>query len=377
MRVFIIDDDLDVRQTLRSTLEEEEPTWEVEDRDFDGLDDALERFRPDLLVLDLLEGSSADAKATGNEAFGRVWGKWFCPIVVYSAFPDEQKFDHALAKPVTKGAGSELKVLDQLRTFAGHAETIQRVHRDFDARIREALRDSVDALTGQAGMNGGNGQEVVVPRAIRRLVAARVDVRVRGEGKLQAWERFIVPPLGNHLLTGDLLRLHRDDGPLREEDFRLVLTPSCDLVPNSDHEHDVEHVLVAHCERVAILDNIQLEAGQEISKRKKDKLHAKFTEGLVGHLLPIPAFRGYVPMMVANLGRLELLEWNQLEVAPGQGSESAAEGKFRRVASTDSPFREMVVWAYLRVTGRPGLPEIDVTGWLDDLSDWLARQEVS
>ncbi len=79
-------------------------------------------------------------------------------------------------------------------------------------------------------------------------------------------------------------------------------------------------------------------------------------------------------MMVANLGSLELLKGNQVEVATGEGSESPMEGRFRRVASTDSPFREMVVWAYLRVIGRPGLPEIDVDAWLETLSNRLAKQ---
>ena len=110
MRVLIIDDDPDLRQTLLGTLTEEEPKWEFYDRDFDGLDEALSHFRPDMLVLDLLEGQGADGKAAGNEAFNDVWKKWFCPIVVYSAFPDEQSFDHSLVEAVTKGANTELTV---------------------------------------------------------------------------------------------------------------------------------------------------------------------------------------------------------------------------------------------------------------------------
>lgn len=70
--------------------------------------------------------------------------------------------------------------------------------------------------------------------------------------------------------------------------------------------------------------------------------------------------------MAANLKRLELLDWEDVRLAEGDGRAAAM---FKRVASTDSPFRELVVWAYLRVTGRPGAPAFDVDGWLDDLSD--------
>ena len=80
--------------------------------------------------------------------------------------------------------------------------------------------------------------------------------------------------------------------------------------------------------------------------------------------------------MVANLKRLELLEWEQIRLGGDENDEDqpARDGRFKRVASTDSPFREMVVWAYLRVAGRPGLPDIDVEAWLDMLSDHLAAR---
>jgi len=369
IRVLIIDDDPSLRQTLRSTLQDEED-WELDDRGFDGLDDALSRFRPDLLVLDLLEGGGVDGQATGNESFEEIRRKWFCPVVVYSAFPDRQEFSHSLVKVVTKGANTELEVRDRLRDFVPYAEMIQGVHRDFDARIREALRDSVETLSNQAETTGGGVRGVIVPRAVNRLVAARVDAKVSGGEKLQAWERFIVPPLGNHLLTADLLRLNRADGQVDEGDFRLVLTPSCDLVSRDNSQS----VLVARCESLTKLGKVELIPGKNLTSKQKDSVRSIFTEGMVGHLLPIPEFRGHIPMMVANLGHLELIEWEQVELGPGEGDGSPVEGRFQRVASTDSPFREMAVWAYLRVTGRPGLPEIDINGWLENLLRQLAAR---
>ncbi len=291
MRVLIIDDEPPVRQTLRSALEEDGQTWEAADRDFDDLGDALARFRPDLLVLDLLQGQGADGQPTGNYAFDEIRTKWFCPVVVYSAFPDEQNFDHPLVQTVTKGAGSEFKVLEQLKAFVPHAEMIRCVHRDFDARIREALRDSVEALSKQAETAASGVREVVVPRAVRRLVAARVDAKVSGAGKLQAWERFIVPPLGNHLFTADLLRLNRNNGHFEEGDFRLVLSPTCDLVPRRNGDHGVEQVVVARCERITKLGKVDLDSGQKLSNKQKESLRAVLTEGMIGHLLPIPEFR--------------------------------------------------------------------------------------
>ena len=44
------------------------------------------------------------------------------------------------------------------------------------------------------------------------------------------------------------------------------------------------------------------------------------------------------------------------------------EGKtFERVASIDSPFRELVAWAYMQVACRPGLPDRDTETWSEEI----------
>ena len=374
MRVLIIDDDSALRQALRGALEEEKGTWEVEDRGFDGLGETLARFRPDMIVLDLVEGQIPGEQDTGNTSFEQIREMWFCPVVVYSAFPGRQRFDHPLVDGIAKGANTEEKVRDRLKAYRREASMIRDVHRDFDARIRFALRDSVHALRVQLEETTDGSADSVLPRAVRRLVAARADAGASEQGRLRAWERYVVPPLGRHLLTADLLR-QADADWTKEEAFRLVLTPSCDLVPGRGELTDAEGILVARCEPLARLGRIEPTPGKSLTNTQKNGLRPILTEGMAGNHLAIPEFRGHVPLMVADLKRLELLERDRVRLEPSDGT-AAGDGVFRRVASTDSPFREMVVWAYLRVSGRPGVPEIHVEEWLEDISrHFKARQK--
>ena len=250
-------------------------------------------------------------------------------------------------------------------------EMIRSVHEDFDGRIREALRDSVDALHSQIAGNAGDA-DTVLSRAVRRQVAARVDLAASAAG-LRAWERLVVPPLGDDLLTADLLRLG-DAEPTDAEAFLVVLTPSCDMVRSGDQTPRADRVLVAGCEPPKRLGKVELNPGKPLSKGKRESLRSILTEGTAGQHLVVPEFRGHVPLMAVNLKCLELVEWDRIDL-PRNGDGSAdkvtREPDLKRVASTDSPFREMVTWAYLRVTGRPGVPEIDVDGWLDDISRHL------
>lgn len=369
VRVLIIDDEVNLRQTLRDTLAED-PEWQVLDHGFEGLDEVLVRFRPDLVVLDLVEGEPPEGTSTGNKSFNQIRETWFCPIVVYSAYPDEQLFDHPLVERIVKGSDSDVDVRNCLAKFVPRARMIRSVHEDFDARVREALRDSVHALGEQMDTEADDTDDSILERAVRRLVAARIDVRASTEGNLRAWERWVVPPLGEHLLTADLLKLKQEDWQ-NQSAFRLVLTPSCDLAIRHGRTPKAEKVLVACCEPMKQFGRIQLQMGQRLSQRVQDQLRSILTEGMADNILPIPSFRGHVPLMVANLKRLELIEWNRIDFGVEDGDVETANSEFCRVASTDSPFREMVVWAYLRVTGRPGVPNIDIERWMNDISDYL------
>ena len=378
MKVLIIDDNKDVRETLRETLQEQGVDldgWCVKEADFNQVTDLLRTFRPDMIVLDLVVGAPQEGDPIGNEIFKKIREIWFCPIVVYSGAVARKEFEHPLVKTVDKGGNSDIKVLECLNAFWPIAERIYLIHSNFDEKIRSALHDSARHLPDS--FHPTDDSQVLM-RAVRRLVAARIDTGASeelGEGApLKAWERFVVPPLGKHLLTADLLR-RKDKDWKDEEAFRLVLTPSCDMVWRETEEGkldvNADQILVACCEPLERLGNVELTSGKGLSRKQEEKLDNILTEGMTNSHIPIPTLKGCIPVMAANLKRLELIGWDKLCMEPEVSKEGGVGCLYARVASTDSPFREMVVWAYLRVSGRPGLPNVDTNGWLGDISHWL------
>ena len=348
------------------TIADEVDGWDVEGQDFQNVNRALARVRPDAIVLDLVEGNATDEVA-GNTSFDEIRRNWFCPVVVYSDHEGRQNFEHTLVEIIPKGADSDVLVVRSLQRFSAVADVIREVHQDFDKRIRDALWDFTPRLSQQAGSTTNLGNDPVLPRAIRRLVAARIDADASGDGALKAWERFVVPALGKHLLAADLLR-RREATWNDPEAFRLVLTPSCDLVPQDGSQPRADQILVARCEQITRLGNVAIDPDTPLGKNKKNKLKPILREGIADGLLPIPRFINHVPSMAANLKRLDFVNWEDVEAETGDGRAAPENPQFVRAASTDSPFRELVVWAYLRVTGRPGAPAVDVDGWLDDIT---------
>ena len=385
VRVLVIDDEQSVRKVLTSELTEEGASagdglrWEVQSQGFDRIEDALASFRPDLVVLDIVEGPIPHGVDSGNRSFREIWDTWYCPIVVYTGNEGERAFSESdQVVEVIKGPGSEMRVVAELQKFVPVARMIRSVHEDFDGRIREALRDSVRTLRSQIGTDDDGLVNSILRRAVRRLVAAQVDVGASEGGTLEPWERFVIPPLGKHLLTADILR--KGDAEWSTEDaFRLVLTPSCDLVHWGSSPPKAAHVLVARCEPIGALGTLKLQPERCLNnkgkKSQRRRLKDMVREGIAGPYVPIPRFRDHVPLMVANLKRLELIPWDRIQEHTSATELDNGQEAFQRIASTDSPFREMVVWAYLRITGRPGVPEIDVDGWVNHIVECLNTGE--
>ena len=292
----MIDDEESVRTALTSELTEEGASvvdglrWDVQSQGFDGVEAALVSFRPDMVVLDIVEGPIPGEVNLGDRSFEQIWDTWYCPIVVFTSHEGTKTFSESdQVVEVIKGKGSETRVVAELQKFVPVARMIRSVHDDFDERIREALRDSVRTLRSQIGIDDDGLVNSILQRAVRRLVAAQVDAGASEGSTLEPWERFVIPPLGQHLLTADILRW-RDAEWSTEDAFRLVLTPSCDLVPWGSSPPKAAHVLVARCEPIRDLGALQLRPERCLKNREKKsqrrRLRDMVREGVAGPYVP-------------------------------------------------------------------------------------------
>ena len=100
-------------------------------------------------------------------------------------------------------------------------------------------------------------------------------------------------------------------------------------------------------------------AGTE-KKRKQDekKIETFLSQGHSNGIMPLPTLKKIIPLMAADLQDLQLVPVDIIGIP-----ESLGAVEYVRVTSLDSPFREMVSWAYLQIVGRPGLPNRNFREW--------------
>lgn len=371
IQILLVDDERESVESLLDLLEEAPRIVARLLTDFGQATQEIAATSPDLVVIDLV---GADKSVAGVEVSKIVWRDYFCPVVVYSAFPENHNVAHRnepLVSHVQKGRGSEDRAMAAIMKFVPFAEELRAARRRVSRLLANSMRDAAAPVLAVAEPGGA---ATVLMRAAQRRVAAMLEVPAEGGGQ-RAWEQYLCPVVSTAPLTGDILR-RREATAQDPSAYRVVLSPSCDMARGWDRSGSTSTVcslgsseagddaggterrpgvLVARCCSVGAGRAETLKAG---ARKLREKLPSLLNQGYFDMTLPFPELSGRIPTMIADLRDLELVDIEDVV---------CDEGKYERVASLDNPFREMVSWAYMRAAARPGLPDRDTRSWTEEI----------
>ncbi len=352
--VLMIEDDAATAESCLKTIRDRVPEVHVEvEHNFGNADAKIKALSPDIIVLDLYEGDPvAEGSAKGLPIWTQIWQGKFCPLIFHTAreFPDDPPppKDHPFVQYVRKRAKSDLVVANHLKSFLPHVNALRSVQQEIAGVLQPVLRD-VAAIIWRAQSDEKERDRTLV-RAARRRAAAMMDEATLLDGKpMTNWEQYLIPALGQNPLMGDLLRVvtGQSDDP---HSYRVVLTPSCDMVKG--RKRCATQILVAKCRPIsdymtaANLSNIN-------EKKMRERLAVLLTQEECGGYVALPALPGVFPVMAAGMRDLDFVQMSTVANAASEGIQ------YVRIASVDSPFREKLAWTYLQIAARPGMPDCD------------------
>jgi hypothetical protein len=353
LKVLFIDDVLESVQTAYDLAEAN--GYICESRTFEEAKDEIESMAFHIIVLDVLKDDQGLNPEPGRLTYKFIWQIWFRPVVVYSANPAALGFEpHPFIRDIKKGAGSEHEVLAALNELRAHAEAITEAEKHVREQFATSLRDvAPHAFEALADPADAERRKDLIIRTARRRLAAKMDEYSEAKPALASWEQYLCPPVSESPLVGDIIR-EKEQANDDPSAYRMILTPSCDLVGTRKH---ASHVLVAGC--CSVYDGLKLinkegMKNQDLLERLPVDV---LSQGFFKEVLPCPALVGQIPSMCVNLKSIELVPYDQLGV------------KYDIIASVDSPFREMVSWAYMQVGCRLGLPERDLDSWASEIAE--------
>lgn len=370
MLLLFVEDDERTIAPVRKRVEKEHDDIVCEVKNFKEASQWLVHNSPDIISLDLLNGGlSGEPDVAGQTVYNQVWDEHFCPVIVYSAQPDaredERQKDHPFLKTVKKGRGSPDEFSTAVNGFRPQVDALRIAQRQVQREFTFAMRKVAPLVFGSVADPAERVR--MVTRSGRRRLAAQMDDFTDYEGGeethlLASWEHYLCPPVDADLLLGDVLRV-KDAEPNNPDAFRVILTPSCDLVATGGRKPKVANVLVAKCLSMkTVLSAVGMPLGKK-TKNDDEKLLAykdnlkkiMLSQSFFRNIFPFPPFASVLPAMAADLKQLELIPFDEVKTG------------YERVCSLDSPFREVVSWAYMQTGCRPALPDRELDQWVDEI----------
>jgi CTP synthase len=362
--ILIVEDNEAHAESLKRTIERSIPgvAVAVRKRDFAKALDDLYQCRPDVFIVDLYEDAYVADPIQGPKLCQQIWNKRFRPLIVHSAFDADPHIDAPLAlhpfyKFISKAPVNCVEqVAAQVKEFLSYADAIRQVEDEVHAVLQTVIQDTAGTIWK---IPGQKTPSQTLMRSARRRVGAMMDLKqlVSGESVL-CWEQYIVPPLEADLLMGDILKLDHV-APTDASAYRVVLTPSCDLVRHNG-KAKVATILVGSCvDAKDFFSGAQLRKTDSAADLKK-QLERILTQPQINGYCPLPAYPGLWPDMAIKLRDTEFVKFDEVFGA-------AENRKFNRVASIDSPFREQIAWANMQIASRPALPDREIGLWVESI----------
>jgi CheY-like chemotaxis protein len=383
IKVLILEDDATMAELLRHRLEDLSVEVHTET---DPAQWAARSNAPGwhIVVTDLMKDSNHDVRP-GDEVVEGLFASNFAPIVIHSGFAGlsehfPQYRNHPFVRIEPKSPDSVEAVAKLVEAFLPLVSVIAGVKDEVSKVYQTTLSQTAEAIAGLAEA------VTILPHLLRRRIAATFDDASMGLGP---FDRYLIPPTTSSLRTGDILHLRADPNGLAQN-YRLVLTQSCDLVWRGKRNPKVQEALVAATIPISEIPDMPLATdalvaspvGKEvIIKRiprlvKGNGLDQEVVTQLISCAHPsglavLPGVPGvFNGPLVFDFKKVELIPLSAIE----QGcNESAPDCTWKRLASQDSPFREQITWAFLSVIGRPAVPDVDQSDLTAGLTKLLSN----
>lgn len=359
MRVLVIDDIVDSVKGILDSCDEN--GWEKKLSGFDEAYSSIMDFDPDVIVLDWRE--DAEKVDIGESILDKIWNITFRPVILFtanaaiidiSAKQAKSNMLHILEK------GDESPVIDYINEISQFSSELSQYRKNMSDALIESL-NSIDCLKKEKDLESSS-----VGYILSKRTSSFFDDQFISELS-PSWVQYICPPLSSCLLVCDIIRAKPSDDELDNvgapEEYKLILTPSCDLYHAAERVPKVTHVLCAGCYPKERFHSYEL-SPDEPSKKRIDSVKKNLNSGYNENFVPLPGFSNMLPYMTADLKKLELIPINQ--IAPNK-AQLTEETSFYRVASICSPFREQIVWAHMQNSCRPGVPDRNTEIWAKEL----------
>ncbi len=361
MKVLIVDDDSKSVQGIKDHCDDQ--AWECKVVDFEQTYREILLFDPDAIVLDWWDGFD---KVEGDNVLDTIWGNGYRQIIVFSGNVEhinltEKKKESTILCSFAKG--DEQPIIDYLDENKQYIEVLSQYRKE----MGKALVNAFNVIEPIKKSSPNYLGDEIIKYFLAKRTVNYFDIEETGE-KLPAWGMYIFPPVLSCLSVCDIIRKIPENGMLdvvgTADEYKLILTPSCDLYRGEGRTPKVENVLCAKCFDCSKFGDSAANGSSRNSGAKK-KIKNALTQGYSKNWVALPEMVNMCPGLSVDLKNLEIIPLSEIIEKIDDLNENH---KYVRVGSVDSPFREQIVWAFMQNACRPGVPDRDFDEWTEKIT---------
>lgn len=248
-RQRIIDDCVTIQEEINAIYEPKGVKIQIDTLQFEAIEPFLDFLKKEsetihVLVIDLKFGERPTDRK-GWEGVAAVLPLEIIPVIIYSAYVDEEIKDQYKTVFIAKSSKGDATILNVLKKMILIKLRLmlekERILGEFHNLSLETLRDLFDETALES-----ISEKVLSEIAINRLKSVLLNKPLLEENNFSPESIFLSPPLNisenpNSLMLGDIIKF-RDSNK-----YFIVISPSCDLVHTHTRSCKIQNVLVLPC----------------------------------------------------------------------------------------------------------------------------------
>jgi len=302
----------------------------------------FQSFNPDCIFIDIKLASGDVDNNKGNELFEFISSYKSSKIIrIITSHPGDiepeikELVNNTLFKIYERTEVTFVNVIKEIYDIFNFS-IYSLINNDDDIlkKIRSIYYSQIDSLISNSDIKNGLDKSRLL-----RYVAANLyeifSVNKTGFDKVYDWEMFFCPPLLDFVFTGDIIK--KKD----LEEYFIVLTPSCDLVPRSDGKPKVTECLLAELNLVSLNTYVTSDKS-DFTNKGKDII--KNNINTYSHF--IPEIKSQGPFII-NFNKSQCIKISEIDT------------NYDRIATISPLFMKEILYRFSMYSSRQGQPDLD------------------
>ncbi|KHE69029.1 MULTISPECIES: response regulator [Capnocytophaga] len=365
LRILSVEDEEEQHDILKKVFSKPIFQKKIEFKVIDSFENAIDEITKNdyhIVILDIYRGKPDDNNEEGEKILETIQKERFIPIVFYSGNTKNVKHLRSqMVGVVTKAEGEGIENLKKEieRLVKSNLPFIrEKIHNHLEKELKEYFWNIIHERKNIFRADEEDfSLGYLMLRKFGHSLSKEKIAEILGDNTLTSekahpMQFYIYPTDTNQEFEcGEIIKSKENN------EFFVILTPSCDFIETSSRKRKAERILLVEASLLNATDECKKYIKEKASKSNENELRKLINSSKSDRYFFLPKTPFIEENRVIDFQNKEMVSYEDLSNPE----------KYERIAKLDSPFAESMVASFIRYYNRIGFPDIDTDYILSNL----------